>query len=315
MVDQHKEDHQEADQEGDLPCDAPHFGGVVGSDFEVDALGFEGEVVGLVLQGEVEVDLLSNLLLHLQQGYELVTLGAPLDPEHYVVTGVAGELVEDGVVGEVHVLQTNLLAVVGADFDGPDQPLEEGDELGDVIVTVTFGVGADPRHKLSRLHPILLLLDNDLVLVGEGDLVLLLAVGVDLLHDVEDRQDVDDFIAEQGLGLVGLLDEGLDGLLVELGEQGHLEVALGVVVGPVEVVEFCPGLEDGLEVLLDDHPEILALALPDELLDEDVVVALKVAEGQVDALLVYSLELVDGFVLGVLILGSDRELAVVDVLL
>ena len=236
VVDQHERDHEEADEEGNLAGDAPDFGGIVRGDFEADTLGFEGEGVRLVLQGEVEVYLLGHLLLHLQQGNELVSLSAPLDPEHNVVSGVAGELVEYGVVGEVYVLQTHLLAVVGADFDGPDQPLEKGDELGDVVVAIAFGVGANTRHELNRLHPILFLLQDYLVLVSECDFVLLLAVGVDLLDDVKDREDVNNLVAEQGLGFVGLVNEGLDGLLVELGEQGQLEVTFGVVVCPVYLV-------------------------------------------------------------------------------
>ena len=63
-----------------------------------------------------------------------VALGLSLDPHHDVVSGVLRQVVEDGMVGEVDILQSHCSSVVGAYLYLKDQLVELGQKVFDALV-------------------------------------------------------------------------------------------------------------------------------------------------------------------------------------
>jgi hypothetical protein len=72
--------------------------------------------MGHVFEGVVEVDLLEDLILVLEQSDEFIALGLTFDAHHDGVAGVAGEVVEEGVSGELYLLEILFITVVAADL-------------------------------------------------------------------------------------------------------------------------------------------------------------------------------------------------------
>lgn len=90
MIDEDKEEHQEADKEGDVTSERADLSGIVSSDLELNSLALERHLVRNILKPEVEIDLLIDLILELQECDELITLGLSLDSEHDIVSSVIG---------------------------------------------------------------------------------------------------------------------------------------------------------------------------------------------------------------------------------
>ena len=310
MVHHDEEEHEEADEEGDVPGHFAHLGCVFGGDGEVHAFGLEGHLVRHVLQAVVEVDLLIHFLLVAQQRDQLIPLGLPLDPHHDGVAGVVRELLEDGVVGEVDELEALLVAVVAADLDREDELVELRKEIQDglvVVLVLVFGevdeILLEPGRQVR--FPALLLVRPVLVVVGY--LPAFLLVHLNLLQNVENGEDVLELVVEHGPFLLDLPFVLCYGLIAEFGKQLFLELLL-VEVAPLDLQHLGPRLENFHQVLLYDDPQELGLALGNVFLDEDVVVSLEVAEGQIDAFLVDGFELAEGVFL--VFLGADCEFAV-----
>jgi hypothetical protein len=90
MIDEDKEEHQEAYKEGNVTSERADLSGIVCSDLELHSLALERHRVRNILKPEVEIDFLIDLILELQECDELITLSLSLDSEHDIVSSVIG---------------------------------------------------------------------------------------------------------------------------------------------------------------------------------------------------------------------------------
>jgi hypothetical protein len=163
-----------------------------------------------VFQVVVQFDFFVDLGADLQQGDLFVALGFPFDAHHYAVFGLFCQFFEDGVFGEIDVLEAFLFAIVGADFDGEDELVEEFEEGLDVEVTGEAGVSAGDVGDEFLLEVegfvcFFQFFELGFVLVGVPFRPSALLVDADLPQDVEYREDVLDFFVQFGVRTLLLL--------------------------------------------------------------------------------------------------------------
>lgn len=193
------------------------------------------------------------------------------------------------MVGEVDVLKAVFLAVEGAHLNGEDQVVELSQEGLDAIVILALRVGdilLELQPEIQGLFVLEAFLVVGLVLVRIGLLVAGVPEELDLLEDVQHAEDVLNGFIEH-IGLLLLLDDIIvNRIAVEPLDQSPLVLRLGLVVLTLDAVLLRLIREDVQQVLLDDHPQELRLAFRQKFPDEAVIVALEVAESQLDAFLV-----------------------------
>ena len=172
----------------------------------------------VVIQVIVQLNFFFDLFFHTYQTDLLISLGIPLHSHHNILTCVLGQVLEDGVFGEVNVLVAGLVAVVWGDLNWQDQLLELSDKFLEVRVLRTCDVD-QLFAQVQGLDGFGQLLLVDVLLVFLGLVLTRTAVVLDLLDDVEHVQDLSDFLAVfLVLGLL-LLYELLDSVHVELVQQ------------------------------------------------------------------------------------------------
>lgn len=146
------------------------------------------------------------------------------------------------------------------------------------------------HSKVERLLVLDSLLVVGLVLVCIGLFIAAIFEELDFLEDVEHAKDVLNGIIKH-VGLLLFLANILGNrTLVESFDQPQLILRLGLVILLLDAVFFSLVREDVQQVLLYDHPKELGLALRQKFPDEAIVVALEVAESELDAFLVDLLE-------------------------
>lgn len=116
MIDQDEEDHQQADEERAFSSITSDKVSEVGSDRNLLDPWLLPEwhfpLYFFVVKGVVEINLLFNLLLHVDQTDLFISLSASFDPHHDVFPGVFGKVMEDRVFREVNELVVDFVSVI-----------------------------------------------------------------------------------------------------------------------------------------------------------------------------------------------------------
>lgn len=93
-----------------------------------------------VLKSEVKINLFINLVFHLQESDEFISLRLSLHSEHYIIASIVRKFVEYRMVREINILKSDLFSIVGADFNLPNESFEESHKLVDMVIAIAFGV-------------------------------------------------------------------------------------------------------------------------------------------------------------------------------
>ncbi len=93
------------------------------------------------------------------------------------------------------------------------------------------------------------------------------------------------------------MDIILNSLEVELRQKISLKFAFRLVVSLLDSIICCFRNENLQKILLDNHPKELRLAFGEELPNQNVIVAFKVAECQINTFLINGSQFMNGFII------------------
>lgn len=89
MINEDKENHEEANEERYFSGYSSDVGGIIRSHFKCYSFRFKWYVVWFILKIEIEVNLAIYLVSQLQQGCQLISLSISFDSEHDVISCIA----------------------------------------------------------------------------------------------------------------------------------------------------------------------------------------------------------------------------------